>query len=163
MSYEETKRRLYSQIGVSYGESNGAQDVSAGSVSGYDAMRENLYQRIGMKEPERRAETKDFYTPFKTVSTEPSGKTQSSRRTEKMQSVRQKENLSELEREIMDLEATLYDDSPDFDWTDASQRKQYDDEVTRLKAEISQKKANLNQAKMVQKRDSLALGLLLIQ
>lgn len=221
MSYEEIKRKLYAQIGVTYGESNGAQGVSAGSVSGYDAMREKLYQGIGMKAPERVAETKDFYTPFKTVREEmekeissrnekqsattetldsymnqraqsfqeqrnngaarksytaqmDSGrstndilnrhnrlldsvnKSGSDSMRKKPKAVTQNENLSELEQEIQALEQELENYSPDFDWTDASRRKQYDDEVKRRQAEISQKKAYLNQAKMVQKRDRLS-------
>lgn len=65
-------------------------------------------------------------------------------------------DISSLEQEIQALEQELENYSSDFDWTDASQRKQYDDEVKRRKAEISQKKAYLNQAKMVQKRDRLS-------
>ena len=122
MSYEETKRRLYSQIGVSNGESSGMTESSSGSVSGYDAMRESLYQRIGMKAPERRAEMKDFYTPFKTVSMKPSEKTQSGRR---------EENLSDLEREIRDLEAII--EGTEYDWTDVNQRNKGRQDTDRMK------------------------------
>ncbi len=52
MNYDETRKKLYEQIGTP-GSSQGTNTDAGSSVADYDAMRDSLYRDIGVKTPKR--------------------------------------------------------------------------------------------------------------
>ena len=75
MSYQETKKKLYQQIGVTPGGSQGDSAGSSASTgaSSYESVRSSLYKGIGMKPPTRSSKkdysTADFETARSRAST----------------------------------------------------------------------------------------------
>ena len=59
-------------------------------------------------------------------------------------------DLDAYSRETSELEKKLKNYSPDFDWTDATQRKQYDSGLKELEDEISRRREYLSQAQRIQ-------------
>lgn len=64
-------------------------------------------------------------------------------------------DLDAYSRETSELEQKLKNYSPDFDWTDATQRKQYDSGLKELEDEISRRREYLSDAQRIQKKDAL--------